>query len=128
MSIPTIDAIKKAYDEIVTIIKDVNTIEQCKMIEKKYRVTIEINSHLIKEYEAYGFTDAHIETIRVEAYDMLGYIYFNKIDNTVYFDVWSDDLDAYFLMDTTIDTLETAYPNGVKWLQEHLGTTTEVPA
>ena len=121
MNTPKIEEIKKAYGEITEIMKEVKTVEQCREIQKKHALTIEVNGFLVEEYinqyESESCADAAIDWIRVENYEMLSYVYFHK-DGTIYFDVWSDEVEAEFLVDITIDKLEAAYPDGLKWLED----------
>ena len=121
MSTPTLDAIKKAYEEITEIMKDVTTVEQCREISKKLSLTLEINGFFVeeyvKQYENQDCADIAIDWIRVEGYEMLSYVYFHK-NGPIYFDVWSDEAEAEFLVDITIDNLEAAYPDGLKWLED----------
>lgn len=121
MSTPTLEAIKKAYAEITEIMKNVTTVEQCRDIAKRLPLTIEINGFFIDEYVnqyvSETCADAAIEWIRVEGYEMLSYVYFHK-NGPIFFDVWSDDVEAEFLVDITIDKLEAAYPDGIKWLED----------
>ena len=121
MSIPTIEEIRQAYDEITDIMKDITTVEQCRELAKRLGFTIEINGFSVKEYanqyKSEEEANTAIDWIRVENYEMLSYVYFHK-DGPVMFDVWCDDVDADFLIDITIDKLEDAYADGVKWVEE----------
>lgn len=119
MDTPTLETIKKTYNELVEIMKDVKTIDQCREIEQKYRLTIEINGEFIDDYVKNGGTNEDIEWIRVEHYKCIDYIYFHN-NGPVYFDVWTDDLDTEFISDTTIDKLDEDYEKGLKWVKEQL--------
>ena len=123
MNTPTLESITKAYNEITELMKDVSTVEKCREVAKRRGLTIEINGFFIEEY-ANQFVDekaadAAIDWIRVEDYEMLNYVYFHK-NGAIFFDVWSDDMDDDFLVDVTIDTLEAAYADGLKWLEEKM--------
>ena len=119
MKTPTLETIKNTYNELVEIMKDVKTIDQCKEIEQKYRLTIEINGDFIENYVKNGGTNEDIEWIRVEHYKCIDYIYFFN-NGPIYFDVWTDDFDTEFICDTTIDKLDEAYEIGIKWVKELL--------
>lgn len=104
---PTINEIKRDYNELVEIIKDIRTIEQVKQLEKEF--TIEINGMSIEEFlqpdsKGYICTDKDIEWIRYEVYGCLSYIY-DRFDGKPMFDVWSDYCDDEFIRDITIDKL-----------------------
>lgn len=105
---PTIEEIKKDYNELMEIIKDVRTIEQAREIENKGFI-IEINGVTIDEYingEGYneGKTDENIEWIRYEVYGCLSYIY-DRFDGKPMFDVFSMYCYDEFIRDITIDEL-----------------------
>ena len=119
MDTPTLETIKETYNELAEIMKDAKTIEQCKEIEKKYRLTIEINGDFLENYVKNGGTNEDIEWIRVEHYKCIDYIYFHN-NGPVYFDVWTDDLDTEFISDTTIKKLDEDYEKGLRWVKEQL--------
>jgi hypothetical protein len=105
---PTIEEIKRDYNELMEIIKDVKTINQAREIENK-GFTIEINGVSIDEYlngEGYneGKTDDNIEWIRYENYGCLSYIY-DRFDGKPMFDVWCNYAYSEFITDITIDEL-----------------------
>lgn len=121
MKTPTLETIKRDYNELVGMMKDIKTIEQCKDIEQKHRLTIEINGEFIEDYVKDGGTNEDIEWIRVEHYKSLDYIYFfnnGPVHRPIYFDVWTDELDAEFISDTTIEKLDKDYEEGIKWIEE----------
>jgi hypothetical protein len=121
MKTPTLETIKRDYNKLIEIMKDIKTIEQCKDIEQKHRLTIEINGEFIEDYVKDGGTNEDIEWIRVEHYKSLDYIYFfnnNPVHHPIYFDVWTDELDAEFISDTTIEKLDKDYEEGIKWIKE----------
>ena len=90
---PTIEEIKRDYNELMEIIKGVRTIEQAKEMERKGFI-VEINGVSIEEYingEGIneGKTDDNIEWIRYENYGCLSYIY-DRFDGKPMFDVFCD--------------------------------------
>lgn len=111
---PTIEEIKRDYNEMLSIIKDIKTIEAAQKVEDTFYV-IEINGLPIDEYvngmklssgerAAYRGTNADIEWIRYENYGCLSYIY-NWLNGTIRFDVWSNALDDDFIKDIAIGDL-----------------------
>lgn len=105
---PTMEEIKRDYNELLEIIKDVRTIEQVREMENKGFI-VEINGVAIDEYingEGYneGKTDENIEWIRYENYGCLSYIY-DRFDGKPMFDVWSAYCYDEFIRDITIDEL-----------------------
>ena len=104
---PTIEEIKRDYNELMEIIKDVRTIEQAKQLDGE--LTIEINGMSIDDFlepdsNGYVCTDKDIEWIRYEVYGCLSYIY-DRFDGRPMFDVWSNYCDDEFIRDITIDKL-----------------------
>ena len=111
---PTMEEIKRDYDELMEIIKDVRTVEQAKELENKGFI-IEINGLPINEYtngmklydgtrnDCKG-TNEDIEWIRYEVYGCLSYIY-DRFDGKPMFDVWSEYCYYEFIQDITIDKL-----------------------
>lgn len=105
---PTIEEIKRDYNELMEIIKDVRTIEQAREMERKGFI-VEINGVTIDEYingEGYneGKTDENIEWVRYEVYGCLSYIY-DRFDGKPMFDVFSMYCYDEFIRDITIDEL-----------------------
>lgn len=105
---PTMEEIKRDYNELMEIIKDVRTIEQAREMENKGFI-VEINGVTIDEYingEGYneGKTDENIEWIRYEVYGCLSYIY-DRFDGKPIFDVFSMYCYDEFIRDITIDEL-----------------------
>lgn len=106
---PTMEEIKRDYDELMEIIKDIRTIEQARQLEKEKKFIIEINGMSIEEFlmpdsNGYVCTDKDIEWIRYEVYGCLSYIY-DRFDGKPMFDVWSDYCYDEFIRDITIDEL-----------------------
>lgn len=106
---PTMEEIKRDYNELMEIIKDVKTIEQVKQLDEEKKFTIEINGMSIGEFltpdsNGYVCTDKDIEWIRYETYGCLSYIY-DRFDGKPMFDVWSNLLYDEFIRDITIDRL-----------------------
>lgn len=97
---PTMEEIKRDYNELMEIIKDIRTIEQAKELEKD-GFTIEINGAIISEYMD---GNDNIEWIRYDGYGYLSYIY-DRFDGKPMFDVYSNYLDDEFIRDITIDEL-----------------------
>ena len=68
----------------------------------------------------YEYTENGIaEIVRIECWDNLGYIYFNYMNPEkvyIYFDVYSEDVEEYFLDSVTYDTLEKEYTKGLLWI------------
>ncbi len=106
---PTMEEIKRDYNELMEIIKDVRTIEQAREIENRGFI-VEINGVTIDEYvNDGGFlndgkTDDNIEWIRYENYGCLSYIY-DRFDGKPMFDVFSVYCYDEFIRDITIDEL-----------------------
>lgn len=115
---PTMEEIKRDYNELMEIIKGVKTIEQAKEMENKGFV-VEINGVSIEEYingEGYneGKTDENIEWIRYESYGCLSYIY-DRFDGKPMFDVFCDYSYDEFIRDISIDKLtEELYEKEMK--------------
>lgn len=106
---PTIEEIKRDYNELMEIIKDIKTIESVKKISEEKKFTIEINGMSIDEFlspdsNGYVCTDNDIEWIRYENYGCLSYIY-DRFDGKPMFDVWCDYAYCEFITDITIDKL-----------------------
>lgn len=112
---PTLREIKKDYDELMKIIKNVRTVEQAKVLEKERKLIIEINGLSLDEFEngirllrnkkdEHRGIDGEIEWIRYEGFGCLSYIY-DRFDNKPMFDVWSDYCCYDFITDITIDDL-----------------------
>lgn len=99
---PTMEEIKRDYDLLMDIIKDVRTVEQAREMEKK-GFTIEINGVSIDEYVK-GMHNEEIEWIRYETFGCLSYIY-DRFDGKPMFDVFSNYLFTEFIYDITIDKL-----------------------
>lgn len=116
MGTPTLNEIKSAYKEIVKIMKNVKTIDECRKVQEKHNLTIEINGEFIDDYVEIGGTDEDIEWIRIEAYECLSYIYFFT-SGGIFFDVWSDEIDNEFITDTTIKKLDSEYNAGINWIR-----------
>ena len=105
---PTMEEIKRDYNELIEIIKDVKTINQAREMEKKGFI-VEINGVSIDEYINgegcnEGKTDDNIEWIRYEVYGCLSYIY-DRFDGKPMFDIWSEYCQYEFITDITIDRL-----------------------
>lgn len=108
---PTMEEIKRDYDELIEIIKDIRTIEQIEKLDKQNKFTIEINGMFINEFLKANGTDKDIEWVRYETYGCLSYIY-DRFDGKPMFDVWCDYSYDEFIRDITIDDLtESLYTN-----------------
>lgn len=109
---PTMEEIKRDYNELMEIIKDVKTIEQAIEIRDTYKIWVEINGVSIDEYvNRKKGTNEDIEWIRYENYGCLSYIY-DWFNGKPIFDVWSNGLEYEFITDITIDNLtEELYKN-----------------
>ncbi len=122
MNIPTIEEIKENYKEVVSIFMNIRDIKTLMEYSTKYKVTIEVDSIPIweiieNEYEV----EVQAEFVRIECWKNLGYIYFNYSNPenvSIYFDVWSDDIDEYFISDITIEKLTESYIKGLLWIIE----------
>lgn len=109
--IPDLETLKKQYNEIADIMKNVKTVEDARQLENSLGIYIEIGP---KDGDAehctwYGFDDlkeSDIEWFRVESWGDLGYLYFNT-NGKVFFDVF--DCDDTIIDSTSIDKLEQAY-------------------
>ena len=122
---PTMEEIKRDYNELMEIIKDVKTIEQAKQLEKEKKFIIEINGMSIGEFLTPDnndcvCTDKDIEWIRYEVYGCLSYIYQRFDNGKIWFDVWSDYCYDEFIRDITIDELteelyEKSKAEALKW-------------
>lgn len=106
---PTMEEIKRDYNELMEIIKDVRTVEQAREMENKGFI-VEINGVTIDEYINGGChlnegkTNENIEWIRYEVYGCLSYIY-DYFNGKPMFDVWSAYCYDEFIRDITIDEL-----------------------
>ena len=101
---PTMEEIKRDYNELIEIIKDIRTIEQAKVLDEQKKFTIEINGMFINEFLKANGTNKDIEWIRYEVYGCLSYIY-DRFDGKPMFDVWSNYCWDEFIHDITIDDL-----------------------
>lgn len=111
---PTLEDIKRDYHEVVSIFMNVRDIETLKQYQKEYKTTIEVDRMPIDE-----FVSGTAEVVRVETWNNLGYIYFNYSNPKkviIYFDVYSEDVDEYFIDSATYDTLEEEYIKGLRWI------------
>lgn len=118
---PTLEEIKRDFNELIEMVGNVTTIEQAQEWEDKF--TIEINGLYIDEFvngiklsdgtrDSMHGKNASIEWIRYEAYGCLAYVYFyikNGIVDDIVFDVWSNKHDATFIADTSIDNVIANY-------------------
>ena len=115
---PTLEEIKRDYHEVVSIFMNIRDIETLKEYQEKYKTTIEVDRMPIAETES-----KMANIVRVEAWNNLGYIYFNYYNPKeviIYFDVYSEDVDEYFLDSVTYDTLEKEYIQGLMWIISRL--------
>lgn len=115
---PTLEEIKRDYHEVVSIFMNVRDIETLKEYQEKYKTTIEVDRIPIAETES-----KMANIVRVETWNNLGYIYFNYYNPKeviIYFDVYSEDVDEYFLDSVTYDTLEKEYIQGLMWIISRL--------
>ena len=70
---PTMEEIKKDYNELMEIIKDVRTIEQAKELEKEKKICTLINGLTIDEYVSkYGINNKKFKILHIE--NMAAYI------------------------------------------------------
>lgn len=117
---PTLEEIKRDYEELIEMVGDVTTIEQAREWNQKDKFTIEINGEFLEDYAKHG-TNADIEWIRYESYGCLAYIYFrfdNGIIDNIWFDVWSNQYDSEFITDVTINTVSEVYETCLKTARE----------
>lgn len=111
---PTLEEIKNDYKEVCSIFMNVRDIETLKQYQEKYKTTIEVDRMPI-----YEFTSGTAEIVRVETWNNLGYIYFNYTNPQrvfIMFDVYSEDIDEYFIDGATYDVLEKEYIKGLLWI------------
>lgn len=111
---PTMEEIKKDYNELMEIIKNVRTIEQAREIQTTHGLFVEINGLSIDEFvngtkTFFGRgnnrgTDKDIKWIRYENYGCLSYIY-DSFNGKPMFDVYSNYVDSEFIRDITINEL-----------------------
>ena len=109
---PTLEEIKRDYNELVEMVGNVTTIEQARKWNKRGKFTVEINGEFLEEFARICGDDKYIEWIRYEAYGCLSYIYFWIKDGKVtqiIFDVWSNALDYDFIENCRINTVEEKY-------------------
>lgn len=110
--IPSIEHIKKLYNEVIPLMNELKTKEDVINFGKKYKTTMEINYDL-----AENFDESHsIEVIRCESWDDLDYIYVYSDGSFSHFDVWCDFMEYDFIDGTNIKDLERDYIEGIKWL------------
>ena len=108
---PTMEEIKRDYNELMELIKNIETIEQLKELDKFLDITINDDS-IEKFSKYYSFND--IEFIRYEWYGCLSYIY-QRANGEIWFDVWSDYCGYEFIQDITIDKLtEELYEKSIE--------------
>lgn len=110
--IPSLEQIRKVYDEVVPLMKKLKTKADIIAFEKEHKVTMEINYDEIEVYDE----SQPIEVIRCEHWKVLDYIYVYTNDIAPRFDVWCDFMDYDFIDSTTIEKLEKDYILGIKWL------------
>ena len=119
---PTIEEINLDYNYIVPIFKGVRNYKALRDLGDLMRLNIEINGENIenKIYEN-GIAEECVDFVRITDFGWLGYIYFNYDEKgdcvSVYFDVWSNDVDTWFLEDVEIENLEDEYADGIKWIE-----------
>ena len=101
---PTLEEIRRDYNELTEIIKNVSTLEQVKALDESKQFTIEINGMFVNEFINENLTDKDLDWIRYESYGCLSYIY-NYIDGKIIFDVWSEYCYNEFIENITIDKL-----------------------
>lgn len=101
---PTLEEVKKDYEELMEIIKDIRTIEQVRSLDMPYKFTIEVNGMSIDEFVKGNGSNSDIEWLRYEAYGCLAYIY-DRFDGKPVFDIYSKQGDCEFITDITIDKL-----------------------
>ena len=110
MKFASLNEIKTDYNDLLNKVGRVTTLAELRhFLEKDKFTTIEINGIFAEDFIERGGTDSEIEWIRYETYGCLAYIYFhldkNGIIETIMFDVWCDDIDDTFIIDTTIENL-----------------------
>ena len=111
---PTLEDVKRDYHEVVSIFMNVRDIETLKEYQKRYKTTIEVDRMPIDE-----FISGTAEIVRIETWNSLGYIYFNYTNPQkvhIMFDVYSEDVDEYFIDSATYETLEEEYIKGLLWI------------
>lgn len=105
---PTIEEIKRDYQEFIELVGTVTTLEQAKVWNQKDKFSIEANGSFLEDYILNGGTDKKLEWLRYEAFGCLAYIYVRLkkgIVSQIIFDVWSNKYDAEFITDITINDL-----------------------
>lgn len=119
---PTIEEINLDYNYIVPIFKGVRNYKVLRDLADLMRLDIEINGESVydKIYEN-GIAEECVRFVCINNFGWLGYIYFNYNENgecvSIYFDVWSEDIDSWFLEDVEIENLEDEYADGIKWIE-----------
>lgn len=97
---PSLEEIKKDYNNLMKIVSGVTTIEDVRKMIRLHRLRVEIIER---------GRNNDIVWIRLESsFGSLDHIYCNiknGMINNVIFDVWSDELDDYFISNTTIEDL-----------------------
>ena len=107
-SFPTLEEIKRDYNELVSEVKDIHTVKAARELEKKYKwLTIEINGDLLKDTTP---DDTEVEWVRYDGYGCLAYIYVRTDGSSIAFDVWANAADFEFMDTVTIDDLDERYP------------------
>lgn len=106
---PTLDEIKRDYKELMSMVKEVTTIEQLKGM-KNNKFGIKVNGIALGDFLNYHIND--ITSIRYREYgclvDICVYIKDEKVDH-VTFDVWSNKEVDVFICGTSIDKVEDDY-------------------
>ncbi len=109
---PTLDEIRRDYDELISMIGDLSTIGEIMNFKKKDRFTIEINGEYLDDFINSDSTNEDIKEIRYASYGCLAYIYVyvkNGIVDDIIFDVWSNKWQSEFIINTSMDDVESNY-------------------
>lgn len=116
---PSLDTLKREYEQFIMATKDIRTIEQAQEFQEKYHIPVEINGVSIEEFlEQLKIGPTPIQWIRYEYFDNLQYVY-DRFDGKPMFDVYYGLYgDNVLVTDITIDSLTKE--NYEKWLLDDI--------
>lgn len=127
---PTLEEIVRDYEELISVVENVLTVEGLLELERETSLTLEVNGTELETFISDGGTNEDITSIRYEAYGCLGYIYLKIKDgfiDAIYTDVWSNKWNQMLVEDSSIANLKTNYERYVelaeeRWLENKNGT------
>lgn len=122
IEIPSIDMIRKEYNELVDLVGNVTTLKQVKELVKSKKLIVEVNGGPLEEI-ASDMEDTSVEWFRYEYYKHLSFIYCYIKDGKVtdiLFDVYAKNMDECMIDSCSIDKLsEEVYKEAVEYVQQY---------